>query len=91
MKSIYIYIFIVVVCFKFMYFTVSRVDNGGGTPAPTPSPTPGPTGPPPEGYQRTVIFLRLGTSVGQNVFIRGGISHDVRPGKYALILIQIAW
>jgi len=57
--------------------------NGGGgvTPGPTtPSgPTSAPT-PPPEGYQRTVVQVMAQTMPGQDLFVRGGIDHDQRPG-----------
>ena len=44
-----------------------RNGGGGGT-----TPEPGPTDPPPEGYQRTVVFLYKETSPGQYVFFKGG-------------------
>jgi len=33
------------------------------------------------GYQRTVIFVQVHTQYGQQVFIRGGISHHRRSRK----------
>ena len=35
---------------------------------------------PPTGTSRTVIFVQKATSVGQDLFIRGGIDHTKRPG-----------
>ncbi|XP_032776971.2 alpha-amylase [Daphnia magna] len=35
---------------------------------------------PPSGTSRTVIFVQKATSVGQDLFIRGGIDHTKRPG-----------
>ncbi|CAH1788535.1 unnamed protein product [Owenia fusiformis] len=64
--------------------TYARPGSGGGsTVAP---PTSGPTTPPPTrppgagDFQRTVVFLKASTVPGQNVFIRGGISHGYRDG-----------
>ncbi|KAK6046435.1 hypothetical protein COOONC_16060 [Cooperia oncophora] len=49
----------------------------GGAPAPAPTPS---------GYKKTVIFIKKDTNQGQNLFIRGGVSHankDVcSPGPY---------
>ena len=62
----------------------------GETPAPDKTgatggtgPTVPPTAPPtvPAGYQRPVILIKRHTSVGQDLFIRGGISHDRRAGE----------
>ena len=65
------------------------------TPVPT-APTRGPTTPyttigitspgttrepGPVGWQRTVIFLRANTNVGNDLFFTGGIGHDERVGK----------
>ncbi|KAK5976987.1 hypothetical protein GCK32_018406, partial [Trichostrongylus colubriformis] len=38
----------------------------GGLPPPVPVPS---------GYQKTVIFIKMDTYMGQNLFIRGGVSH----------------
>ncbi|KAK5983365.1 hypothetical protein GCK32_009331, partial [Trichostrongylus colubriformis] len=38
----------------------------GGVPPPVPVPS---------GYQKTVIFIKMDTYMGQNLFIRGGVSH----------------
>ncbi len=35
---------------------------------------------PPTGTSRTVIFVQKATSVGQDLFVRGGIDHAKRPG-----------
>ena len=55
----------------------------GPTPGPTQKPTdpqptdPHPTDPPgPGGRKRTVIFVEVQTSSGQDVFVRGGVSPD---------------
>ena len=67
---------------KYHLYSDSRVGSGGGpsTPETSPGPTPAPT-PPPIGMTRTVVFLQQQTAPGQDVFVRGGISHDQRPGK----------
>nr|CDJ87398.1 Glycosyl hydrolase and Alpha-amylase domain containing protein [Haemonchus contortus] len=56
---------------------ISLASRIGGAPPPAPVPT---------GYQKTVIFLKKDTNLGQNLFIRGGVSHankDVcSPGPY---------
>ncbi|XP_065557068.1 alpha-amylase 1-like [Artemia franciscana] len=61
--------------------------NGDGpgvitrTPGPTTSTTSGPTLPPiTEGNHRTVVFVFAQTNPGQDLFIRGGIDHLIRPG-----------
>ncbi|XP_070562671.1 alpha-amylase-like [Ptychodera flava] len=36
--------------------------------------------PPSKGWQRTVVFVQKGTSSGQDLFLLGGIGHDVRSG-----------
>ncbi|CAH1775264.1 unnamed protein product [Owenia fusiformis] len=33
-----------------------------------------------QSYQRTAVLVRSETIPGENLFIRGGISHDIRPG-----------
>jgi alpha-amylase len=38
------------------------------------------TNAPPTGTSRTVIFIQKQTTTGQDLFIRGGIDHTVRPG-----------
>ena len=43
-------------------------------------PTQGPTLPPPVGSKLTVIFLHKATTPGQDLFIRGGISAEKKPG-----------
>ena len=48
----------------------STCGNGGGGDGTTPEP--GPTEPPPEGHDRTVVFVHQETSPGQFVFIKGG-------------------
>ncbi|CAG0880034.1 unnamed protein product [Cyprideis torosa] len=56
------------------------VDPTATTPT-TESTTSGPTRPPiTEGVARTIIFIEKQTQSGQDLFVRGGISHDVRPG-----------
>ncbi|XP_035658299.1 pancreatic alpha-amylase-like [Branchiostoma floridae] len=34
----------------------------------------------PTGTERTIVFIKKQTSVGQDLFLRGGIGHEVRPG-----------
>lgn len=43
----------------------------------------------PSGTARTVIFIKIVTSVGQDVFLRGGFGHDVRTGKLDHIIKAI--
>ena len=60
------------------------IGEGGAVAPPTVDPTtPGPTTPPPTGTQRTVVFLYGQTVVGEDMFVRGGISHHIRtePGQ----------
>ena len=59
-----------------------------GTPGNTPNTPPTLTPPPSttrdpatEDWMRTVIFIEKTTSPGQDVFLRGGISYDMRPGE----------
>ncbi|XP_013389804.1 pancreatic alpha-amylase, partial [Lingula anatina] len=53
-------------------------ENGGNegreTQPPAPAPTPG------EGWARTVVFIKKQTQYGQDLFVRGGISHAHRTG-----------
>ena len=53
---------------------------GGGNPTTTTPSGPTTTTKPIEGEGRTVIMIKFSSTVGQNGFIRGGISHDQRPG-----------
>ncbi|PIO75704.1 hypothetical protein TELCIR_02241 [Teladorsagia circumcincta] len=45
--------------------TITVRDDGGAPPTPST----------PTGYQKTIIFIKKDTYQGQNIFIRGGISH----------------
>ena len=56
----------------------SRLGSGGGSGTTVIGPVS--TNPPPVGLTRTVVLLYKQTTVGQDVFLRGGIDHDVRPG-----------
>lgn len=56
--------------------STTEMSTGQSTTPPLPtSPTPAPPG-----SQRTVILLARQTAVGQDIFLRGGISHERRPG-----------
>ena len=35
---------------------------------------------PPGGLQRTVVFVEYVSAMGQQLFMRGGVSYDRRPG-----------
>ncbi|CAG0879313.1 unnamed protein product [Darwinula stevensoni] len=60
--------------------------NGETFPTPDPTATTepttqGPTEPPiTDGTHRTVIFIQQQTMEGQDMFVRGGVGHDQRPG-----------
>ena len=68
--------------------------TNGPTGAPTPAPTGGVTAAPPtkrpdgcnEDMKRTVVFIKLQTSPGEDMFVRGGINHNQRPGDLFLLL-----
>jgi alpha-amylase len=54
-----------------------------GTTTPGTTTTAGPTttlDPSDPNLQRTVIYMKLATQSGQDVFLLGGIDHDRRPG-----------
>ena len=53
--------------------------DGASTRPPTVPTTTGPTLPPLEGVRRTVVFIKKQTSVGQDMFVRGGIDAGQRP------------
>ncbi|XP_050739705.1 alpha-amylase-like [Eriocheir sinensis] len=55
-------------------------DGSGPTIDPSLTTTPGPTQPPVTGQARTVVFVHKQTSVGQDLFVRGGIDSEHRPG-----------
>ncbi|KAK4293347.1 hypothetical protein Pmani_033953 [Petrolisthes manimaculis] len=55
-------------------------DGTGPTIDPSLTTTPGPTKPPVSGQARTVLFFHKETSVGQDLFVRGGIDEGHRPG-----------
>jgi len=58
------------------------IDHGGvGTPPPTT--------PPPTAFQRTVVFIKFVSVVGQQVFIRGGIDHQRRSRKSSASVIAL--
>lgn len=59
--------------------------SGGGTqPADTTPSGPLPTAP--AGWARTVVLMERQTSVGQDLFIRGGLDHKSHTGEYTFKL-----